>query len=163
LCGPRWVKAGIGVFARISAVLGYVDEIYMGNPGLHESRSIVALTRLRELVVAFVWLLLGSVHHGISRRGRPRRSPLLSAFAVRTRDTEIVLGMLVQIFRGDGIAANRDFARERDVALENLVGAAADLHARAIAVEDLVTLRCPLLLRLDWPITVIASARWALA
>jgi hypothetical protein len=27
-------ESGIGVFARISAVLGHVDEIYMGNPGL---------------------------------------------------------------------------------------------------------------------------------
>jgi hypothetical protein len=144
-------------------VLGHVDEICMRNPGLHEFGSIVTPTRLRALVVALVWLLLGSVHHGISRRGRLRRSPLLSALAVRTRDTEIVLGMLVQIFRGDGIAANRGLPRERDVALEDLVGAAADLHARAIAVEGLVTLRRPLLLRLDWPITVIASARWALA
>jgi hypothetical protein len=144
-------------------VLGHIDEIYMGNPGLHESGSIVAPTRLRALVIVLVWFLLGSVHHGISRRGRPRRGPLLSTLAVRTRDTEIVLGMLVQIFRGDGIVANRGLARERDVPLEDLVGAAADLHARAIAVEDLVTLRCPLLLRLDWPITATASARRVLA
>ena len=85
---------------------------------------------------------------------RPRGSP---------RDTGIVLGVLIEIFRGDRVAADRGLARKGDVALKDLVGAAADLHARAIAVEGLVTLRRPLLLRLEWPITVIASARRALA
>src|SRR3954453_11243719 len=32
-CGTRRAKAGIGVFARISAMLEHVDEIHMGNPG----------------------------------------------------------------------------------------------------------------------------------
>ena len=31
-CGRRRVKAGIGIFARISTVLREVDEIHMGNP-----------------------------------------------------------------------------------------------------------------------------------
>ena len=126
---------------------------------LHESGSIVAPTRLRALAVALVWLLLGSVRHGISRRGRPRRSPLLSALAVRTRDAEIVLGVLVEIFRGDGVAANRGLAREGNVALKNLVGAAADSYVGAVAVEGLVALRCSLLL---WLVSVVAPARRAL-
>jgi hypothetical protein len=113
----------------------------MRNPDLHESSSIVAPTRLRALAVVLVWLLLGSVHHGISRRSRPRRSSLLSALAVRTRNTEIVLGVLVEIFRDNGIAANRGLAREGDVTLKNLMGAAADSYAGAIAVEGLIALR----------------------
>jgi hypothetical protein len=126
---------------------------------LPESGSIVALTRLRALAVALVWFLLGSVRHGISRRGRPRYSPLLSALAVRTRDAEVVLSVLVKIFRGNRIVANRGLAREADVALKNLVGAAADLHARAVAVEGLVALRCSLLL---WLVPVVAPSRRAL-
>jgi hypothetical protein len=33
VCGRR-VKAGSGIFVRISVVLREVDEIHMGNPGL---------------------------------------------------------------------------------------------------------------------------------
>ena len=115
---------------------------------LREAVSIVAPTKLRALAVALVWFLLGSVRHGISRRGRPRYSPLLSALAVRTRDAEIVLGVLVKILRGNRIAANRGLARETDIALKNLVGAAANSHIGAAAVEGLVALRCSLLLGL---------------
>jgi hypothetical protein len=113
---------------------------------------------LRGLAVALVWLLLGSVRHSISRRGRPRYSPLLKALAVRTRDAEIVLGVLVEIFRGDGVA-NRGFAREGNVALKNQVGAAANSYIGAVAVKGLVTLRCSLLL---WRVSVVAPARRAL-
>jgi hypothetical protein len=35
----RRVKAGIGVFARISAVLAHINEIHMGNPGTPDSAS----------------------------------------------------------------------------------------------------------------------------
>jgi len=88
---------------------------------LREAGSIVAPTKLRALAVALVWLLLGSVRHGISRRGRLRRSPLLSVIEVRTRDTEIVLGILIEIFRGDRVTADRGLAREADVALKDLM------------------------------------------
>jgi hypothetical protein len=50
---------------------------------------------------------LGWVHLDIGGCGRPRRHPLLIALAVRIVDTEIVLGVLVEIFRGDPIAASR--------------------------------------------------------
>ena len=134
--------------------------IEFANPvPLQESGSIVALTKLRALAVTLVWLLLGSILHGVSRRGRPRYSPLLKALAVRTRDAKIVLGVLVEIFRGDGVAANRDLAREGDVALKNQVSATADSYIGAVAVKSLVTLRCSLLL---WRVSVVAPARRAL-
>jgi hypothetical protein len=126
---------------------------------LREAGSIVAPTKLRALALALVRFLLGSVRHGISRRGRPRYSPLLSALAVRTRDAEIVLGVLVKILRGNRIAANRGLACEGDVALKNLVGAAADPYVGAVAVKGLVALRCSLLL---WLVAVVAPARRAL-
>src|SRR6478609_8111567 len=94
--------------------------IEFANPvPLHGSASIVALTRLQALAVTLVWVLLGSILHSVSRCGQPRYSPLLKALAVRTRDAEIVLGVLVEIFRGDGIAANCGLAREANVALKN--------------------------------------------
>ena len=57
------------------------------------------------------------------------------------------------------IAANRGLARKADVALKNLVGAAADSYVGAVAVEGLVALRCSLLL---WLVSVVAPARRAL-
>jgi hypothetical protein len=43
--------------------------------------------------------------------------------------------MLVEILGGNSIAARRRFACQGEVALEYLVGAAADLDVGAIAVE----------------------------
>jgi hypothetical protein len=142
----------------VRRIASYATEFAKLVP-LHESGSIVAPTRLRAPAVALVWFLLGSVRHGISRHGRPRRSPLLIAITVRTCDAEIVLGMLVEIFRGDGVAANRGLPREGNIALKNLVGAAADSYIGAVAVEGLVALRCSLLLSL---VSVVAPAWWAL-
>jgi hypothetical protein len=73
-------------------------------------------------------------------------------------DAEIVLGVLIEIFRGDGVAADRGFPREREISLKNLMGATADLDVGAIAVEGLAPLWRSLLL-LEWPVAVIASTR----
>ena len=69
--------------------------------------------------------------------------------------------MLIEIFDGDTVIADRSFSCERDVPLKNLMGATADLDAGAIAVEGLASLWCSLLLR-EWPVAVIAHAGWAL-
>ena len=111
------------------------------------------------LAVALVWILLGSVRYGISPCGPLWYNPLLSVPALHTRDAEIVLGVLVKIFRGDPIAADRRLARKADVALKNLVGAAANSHIGAAAVEGLVALRCSLLL---WLIFLVAPPQRAL-
>ena len=61
----------------------------------------------RKLIGGPSWVGMTHFRHGISRRGWPQCSPLLSVLAVRTRDAEIVLGVLVEIFRRDRIAASR--------------------------------------------------------
>jgi hypothetical protein len=62
-------------------------------------------------------------------------------------DAEIVLGVLIEIFRGDGVAADRGFPREREISLTNLIGATADLNVGAVAVEGVISLRL-----LVWPV-----------
>jgi hypothetical protein len=53
------------------------------------------------------------------------------------------------------VAASR---REGDIALEYLMGAPPDLDVGAIAVEEMISLRCPLGLFV-WSVAVIAPAR----
>lgn len=83
---------------------------------------------------------------------------MLTALAVLFAGAEIVLGVLIEIFRGHAVPAGGGFPGEGDVALEYLMGAAADLEVGAVAVEGLISLRCSLL-RLKWPVAVIAPAR----
>jgi hypothetical protein len=103
--------------------------------------------------------LLIFVCRGVGRGGR--RRPLLIAVAAGVRDAEVVLGVLIEIFDVDTVTANRSFPSERNVPLENLMGAATDFDVGAIAVEALASLWCSLLLR-EWPVAVIAPAGRAL-
>src|SRR6185312_6224889 len=93
------------------------------------------LTRLGELAVA-----LHAVHLGIGGRHRPRRTHR-AGFAIRLHDAEIVLRMLIEVFRRDSVARGRGFAGKRDIALEHLIGVAANFDARPVAVEGLRAIR----------------------
>jgi hypothetical protein len=73
-----------------------------------------------------------------------------------------VLGVLVQILRGNAIAADCGLAREGDIAFKHLTGAAADSYIGAVAVEALSVPRCSLLRRRDGSVPVVAPARRAL-
>ena len=83
---------------------------------------------------------------------------MLIALTARVVDTKIVLCMLVEILGGNSIAARRRFACQGEVALEYLVGAAADLDVGAIAVECLIVLRGSWLL-FERAVRVKATAR----
>jgi hypothetical protein len=69
-----------------------------------------------------------------------------------------VLGVLIEIFRSNAIAADSGFSREDNVTLEYLMGAPADLDVGAVAVEEVISLRRPLGL-LVWPVAAVAAAR----
>ena len=72
-----------------------------------------------------------------------------------------MLRVLIEVFSPDTVVPNRGFPCERDVALKNLIGIAADPYVWAGAVTGLVALRCPLLL-LKWPVAAKAAAWWTL-
>ena len=57
-----------------------------------------------------------------------------------------MLRVLIQILGGNSIAARRRFACQGEVALEYLMGAAADLDVGPVAVECLIVLRASRLL-----------------
>ena len=92
---------------------------------------------LEAVHVNFSRTCLG-VHLDVGRRGRPRRRPLLIALAARVIDAKIVLRVLIEILGGNSIVIRCRFARQGEVALEYLVGAAADLDVGPVAVECLI-------------------------
>ena len=79
--------------------------------------------------------------HFIVGRGRRARLALALPLALRIHDPVVVLGVLVQILRRDPVAAGLSLARHRDVALEHLIRVAANLDARAVALEGLRAVR----------------------
>jgi hypothetical protein len=89
---------------------------------------------------------------------RSRRRLLLTALAILFADAEVVLGVLVEVFCGHGVAADRRFPGQGDVALEYLMGAAADPEVWAIAVEGLISQRSSVSL-LRWLLAVKAPTR----
>ena len=66
---------------------------------------------------------------------------MLVGLAVRIHDAEIMLRVLIQVFGCDPVTARRRLACERDIAFENLVGVAADLYVRTVAVKGLDPMR----------------------
>ena len=52
-----------------------------------------------------------------------------------------MLGVLIEIFRRDPVAAGLRLPRERDITLEYLIGVAANFYVRPIAVESLHPMR----------------------
>jgi len=66
---------------------------------------------------------------------------LTGHLAHEERDGLPLLGVLVEVFRGDAVAARLSLTRQRDVALEDLVGVAADFNVRTIAIERLNAVR----------------------
>jgi len=91
-----------------------------------------------ESLLAFRPLAFGR-HFIIGWGSRPRLA--LLALALRIHDAKIMLGMLEQVFRGDPITACLSLARHRQITLEHLIGVAADLNARAVALEVLRAMR----------------------
>ena len=87
-----------------------------------------------------VALPVAAAHLEIGRRRRARLAVLL-ALALRIHDAKIMLGVLVQVFRRDAVAARLRLARHRDIALEHLICVAAYLDARAVALEGLGAVR----------------------
>src|SRR4029077_18296296 len=79
-------------------------------------------------------------HFGIRRGGWSGRAMTLP-IALRIHDAKIMLRVLVQIFRRDPIAARLRLSRHCQIALEHLVGVAADLNARTVALETLHPVR----------------------
>ncbi len=69
---------------------------------------------------------------------------MLIGLAISAHDTEVMLGMLEEIFGGNSVAVRRRFTRQCDIPLENLIGVTANLDVWAVAFEKLTSVRHPL-------------------
>src|ERR1700691_325770 len=139
LIGLRALPRLLLVMLRI--VLRVVLRIVLLRLVLLRIVRLRRLRLLRHLAVA-VHVAAAHVHLVIRRRHRPALAHLVVlAVAVRLHDAVVVLGVLVEILGGDAIAPRRGLARHGDVALEHLIGVAADLHARPARIEILHAIR----------------------
>ncbi len=87
-------------------------------------------------------LSLSAAQLEIGRSGWACRCPALRVgLAVRIHNAEIVLRVLIQIFRCDSVSASRRLTCERDISFKDLVRVAADLYVRTVAVERLNSMR----------------------
>src|SRR6202167_4045539 len=132
---PRLLLVLLLVMLRIVLRIVLLRLVLLRIVRLHRLRL------LRHLAVA-VHVAAAHVHLVIRRRHRPALAHLVVlAVAVRLHDAVIVLGVLVEILGGDAVARRRGLARHGDVALEHLIGVAADLHARPARIEILHAVR----------------------
>jgi hypothetical protein len=69
-----------------------------------------------------------------------------------------VLGVLIETFRSNAVAADSGFSSEGNVPLEYLKGTTPDFDVGAVTVEEVISLGRPLGL-LVWPVAVVAAAR----
>ena len=83
------------------------------------TRNIGLPARL-GMLFGFAWSLRGWVQLEIG--GRRCRRSLLTALAAALADAEIVVGMLMEVFRCDAVAGDRRFPGENHVPLEYLIG-----------------------------------------
>ena len=90
--------------------------------------------------LALARLAVAAAHFEIGRGCRPRRA-LALALARQIHHPEIMLGVLIEVFRRDPVAAGLRLPRERDITLEYLVSVAANFYVRPIAVESLHAMR----------------------
>jgi hypothetical protein len=88
-------------------------------------------------VLEFGAFSLARRHFEVGRRHWPRRGTTL-ALALRIHDPKIMFGVLIEVFRRDPVAARLRLARQGDVPLEHLIGAAADFNTGTVAVESLL-------------------------
>jgi hypothetical protein len=105
----------------------------------------VGLLLIGLLVLALVGIALAVAIHPahvvIGGSHRPALAVLVVlAFAVRLHDPVIMLGVLIEVLGGDAVARRGGLTRHGDIALEHLIGVAANLDAGAAAVEILRTI-----------------------
>ena len=92
------------------------------------------------LLVALPRLAVAAAHLDIGRGARSRLA-LVLALALGIHDAEIVFRVLIEILRRNPVAARLRFASQRDIALKDLIGVAANFDAGAVTVESLHPVR----------------------
>jgi len=66
---------------------------------------------------------------------------VLVTFDSSVHNPKIMLGMLVQVLRGDAIATRRRLVREGNVTFEDLMRATSNSNVRTVTIEGLTSVR----------------------
>src|SRR5437763_942377 len=102
---------------------------------LHRRNPPLLVLALLPIALA-IPLAVAGIHVEVGRRCRARLAVLLPV-ALRIHDAEIMLSVLIEVFRRDAVAARLRLPRHRDIALEHLIRVAAYLDARPVALKAL--------------------------
>ena len=79
-------------------------------------------------------VLLRHLRFEIGRRGWARGTVLMT-FVSGVHNPKIMLGMLVEVLRGDSIATRRRLARKGNVTFEDLMRGTSDFDVRSVTIE----------------------------
>jgi hypothetical protein len=104
-------------------------------------RPMILVLTIAALVLLLRLLAFAVDHFAIGRQLLLRSRLTLEPLALRIHHPEIMLRVLKEIFGGDAVTRRLRLASERLIALEHLIGVAADFDARTVAVEGLRPLR----------------------
>jgi hypothetical protein len=104
----------------------------------------------------------GLAQFDVGRGHRPWRA-MLVCVAICVHYTKIMLGVLVEVFGRDPIAARRRFTRQRQITFKYLISVSTYFDIWAIAVECLNSMRKPrpIVMRIITIITTARSLVWA--
>src|ERR1051325_11948554 len=131
--------AGRALLVAIGRLLVAGRRLRRVHLDLHRRHPPLVAVALPSISLA-IPLAIAGIHVEIGRGCRARLAVLL-ALALRIHDSEIMLGVLVEVFCRDPVAARLRLPSHRDIALEHLIRVAAYLDARAVALKALGAMR----------------------
>src|SRR2546421_7815376 len=125
---------------RLLVAGGWLRRVHLNRHGGHPPLLVLALLPIALAIALAIPLAVAGIHVEVGRRCRARLAVLLPV-ALRIHDAEIMLSVLIEVFRRDAVTARLRLPRHRDIALEHLIRVAAYLDARPVALKALGAMR----------------------
>src|SRR5438477_9547878 len=130
------VRPLLVAIGRLLVAGGWLRRVHLD---LHRRNPPLLVLALLPIALA-IPLAIAGIHVEVGRRCRARLAVLLPV-ALRIHDAEIMLSVLIEVFRRDAVTARLRLPRHRDIALEHLIRVAAYLDARPVALKALGAMR----------------------
>src|SRR5438046_9472002 len=130
------VRALLVAIGRLLVAGGWLRRVHLDLHRRTPPLRVLALLPIALAIALAIPLAVVGIHVEVGRGCRARLAVLLP-IALRIHDAEIMLSVLIEVFRRDAVAARLRLPRHRDIALEHLIRVAAYLDARPVALKAL--------------------------